>query len=37
MLEKFGWNKGSGLGKNQQGISDNIKVQHKVNLNGMLF
>lgn len=30
MLEKFGWSKGSGLGKNEQGISENIKVQHKV-------
>lgn len=34
MLEKFGWSKGSGLGKNKQGISENIKVQQKVTPTG---
>lgn len=37
MLEKFGWSKGSGLGKNEQGISENIRVQHKVVPTGILF
>lgn len=35
MLEKFGWSKGSGLGKNEQGISEIIKVQHKVTPTGI--
>jgi len=34
MLEKFGWSKGSGLGKNNQGISENIRVEHKVRPTG---
>lgn len=34
MLEKFGWSKGTGLGKNKQGISENIRVQHKVTPTG---
>lgn len=34
MLEKFGWSKGSGLGKNKQGISENIRVEHKVQPTG---
>jgi len=34
MLEKFGWSKGSGLGKNKQGISENIRVEHKVKPTG---
>ncbi|XP_022173608.1 PIN2/TERF1-interacting telomerase inhibitor 1-like [Myzus persicae] len=37
MLEKFGWSKGSGLGKNKQGISENIKVIHKVQPTGLGF
>jgi len=37
MLEKFGWSKGSGLGKNHQGISENIKIQHKVTPTGLGF
>lgn len=37
MLEKFGWTKGSGLGKNKQGISENIRVQHKVNPTGIHY
>ncbi|VVC27795.1 G-patch domain [Cinara cedri] len=37
MLEKFGWTKGSGLGKNQQGISENIRVQQKVTPTGLGF
>lgn len=35
MLEKFGWSKGVGLGKNKQGIAENIKVQHKVTPTGI--
>lgn len=35
MLEKFGWSKGSGLGKNEQGIAENIRVQHKVTPTGI--
>lgn len=34
MLEKFGWSKGSGLGKNNQGISENIRVEHKIHPTG---
>lgn len=34
MLEKFGWSKGNGLGKNEQGISEIIRVQHKVTPTG---
>ncbi|XP_025191602.1 LOW QUALITY PROTEIN: PIN2/TERF1-interacting telomerase inhibitor 1 [Melanaphis sacchari] len=37
MLEKFGWSKGSGLGKNKQGISENIRVEHKVHPTGLGF
>ncbi|XP_060870241.1 PIN2/TERF1-interacting telomerase inhibitor 1-like [Metopolophium dirhodum] len=37
MLEKFGWSKGSGLGKNKQGISENIRVDHKVHPTGLGF
>lgn len=37
MLEKFGWTKGTGLGKNNQGIKDNIRVQHKVTPTGILI
>jgi hypothetical protein len=35
MLEKFGWSKGAGLGKNKQGIAENIKIQHKVTPTGI--
>jgi len=35
MLEKFGWSKGSGLGKNKQGISENIRVDYKCKPTGM--
>jgi len=34
MLEKFGWSKGSGLGKNKQGISENIRVDQKLHSTG---
>jgi len=34
MLEKFGWSKGSGLGKNKQGIAENIRIEHKVHPTG---
>ncbi|XP_050423264.1 PIN2/TERF1-interacting telomerase inhibitor 1-like [Adelges cooleyi] len=37
MLEKMGWSKGLGLGKNNQGISENIKVLHKVTPTGLGF
>ncbi|CAH1720368.1 unnamed protein product [Aphis gossypii] len=37
MLEKFGWSKGSGLGKNKQGISENIRVDQKLHSTGLGF
>lgn len=37
MLEKFGWSKGTGLGKNKQGIAQPIRVQHKVTPTGIKF
>ena len=30
MLQKMGWNKGSGLGKSRSGITDPIKVGFKT-------
>lgn len=35
MLEKMGWKKGHGIGLNNQGISDNIKVRLKLDSKGM--
>ncbi|KAM3180981.1 hypothetical protein ACTXT7_015241 [Hymenolepis weldensis] len=34
-LEKFGWSKGSGLGKNNNGISEPIKVKRKFSRLGL--
>lgn len=34
MLEKFGWSKGCGLGKNKQGISENLRVEQKLHATG---
>ena len=31
MLEKMGWKTGSGLGVNEQGITEPIKVAYKSN------
>lgn len=35
MLAKMGWNKGSGLGKEQHGSVDFIQVRYKNNANGL--
>merc|ERR1711915_337318 len=35
LMEKMGWNKGEGLGKEGQGITEHIKVHHKDNTKGV--
>lgn len=35
MLAKMGWNKGSGLGKEQHGSIDFIQVRYKNNAGGL--
>ncbi|KAI1724961.1 g-patch domain-containing protein [Ditylenchus destructor] len=35
MLEKHGWKEGSGLGKSQQGITENIKLNPNYNATGL--
>jgi Pin2-interacting protein X1 len=37
MLKAMGWNKGSGLGKEQHGSVDFIQVRYKNNANGLGF
>jgi Pin2-interacting protein X1 len=37
MLAKMGWNKGSGLGKEQHGSVDFISIRYKNNANGLGF
>lgn len=37
MLAKMGWNKGSGLGKEQHGSLDFIQIRYKNNANGLGF
>jgi Pin2-interacting protein X1 len=37
MLAKMGWNKGSGLGKEQHGSVDFIQIRYKNNANGLGF
>jgi Pin2-interacting protein X1 len=37
MLESMGWQKGNGLGKNQQGNLDFIKVRYRNNASGLGF
>jgi len=37
LMEKMGWEKGNGLGANQDGRVDNIKVKHKDNQKGVGF
>lgn len=34
MLEKMGWKMGQGIGRNNQGISENIKIRLKVDCKG---
>lgn len=34
-MEKFGWSKGKGLGREEQGMTDCIKVLTKDNKKGM--
>ena len=35
LLEKMGWSKGQGLGKNLQGMSDPVKCKVKDDLRGI--
>lgn len=35
LMEKFGWSKGKGLGREEQGMTDCIKVLTKDNKKGM--
>jgi Pin2-interacting protein X1 len=37
MMAKMGWNKGSGLGKDQHGSVDFIQIRYKNNANGLGF
>lgn len=34
MLEKFGWSKGKGLGANEDGLTDHVKVSLKNDNHG---
>lgn len=36
MLEKMGWKKGEGLGRNGQGLKENIKIRWKLDSKGSL-
>ena len=36
-MEKMGWSKGKGLGRNEQGELEHIKVSHKDNNKGIVL
>lgn len=37
MLEKMGWSSGKGLGANEQGMTEHVKVSYKNNQSGNIF
>lgn len=37
MLEKMGWSKGKGLGKNEDGMQEHIKTPHHFNTEGKIL
>lgn len=37
LMEKMGWSRGKGLGKNEDGIVENLKVSYKNDSKGRIF
>lgn len=37
LLEKMGWTKGKGLGANEDGMTEHIRVSHKNDSKGLCF
>lgn len=37
MLEKMGWQQGKGLGRNENGVTENVKISYKNDSQGTIL